>query len=382
LGGVLTAAAVAVPEGDRLTVHRPGWLAIDGGRVTDAGQGSAPGALDLGDVVLAPGFVDIQVNGIHDVDFAVADADAWRRAGRVLLGHGVTSYCPTLVSAPLGTYGPTLERVAAARDDALARGLPSIAGAHLEGPFLGGAPGAHPLELLRLAQPEWLAARLDALPGVVRIVTLAPEADPMLAATRLLAERGVVVALGHSTAPYEDVLDAVDAGARVVTHLYNGMPPFHHRAPGLVGAALDDDRLTPSIIGDLVHVHPVALRLAIARKRNVALVTDAVAVPGRTAGLTWTEVDGAARLADGTLAGSMLTMDVGVRNLVSIGVRLDRALELAASVPARLLGLDTYAARVGGCADLVALDAATLAVRAVWLEGVQLRGPEVWRELS
>jgi N-acetylglucosamine-6-phosphate deacetylase len=379
LAGVLAAAAVAVPEADRLRLHRPGWLALEGGRVVDAGEGIAPGALELGDVVLGPGFVDLQVNGVHDVDFAIADEDGWRRAGRSLLGHGVTSYCPTLVSAPLGTYGPTLERIAAARDDAATRGLPSILGAHLEGPFLGGAPGAHAPELLRLAQPEWLSALLDAQPGLVRIVTLAPEADPMLAATRLLSQRGVIVAIGHSAASYEDVIDAADAGARVVTHLFNGMPPFHHREPGLVGAALDDDRLTPTIIGDLVHVHPVGLRLAVARKRNVALVTDAVAVPGRSAGVTWSEVDGAARLADGTLAGAVSTMDVALRNLVSIGVRLDRALELAAAVPARLLGLDQYAVGIGGCADLVALDATTLAVRAVWMEGVQLRGPEVWR---
>ena len=203
MAGVLAAAAVAVPEGDRLRLHRPGWLALEGGRVVDAGEGVAPGALELGDVVLGPGFVDLQINGVHDVDFAIADEDGWRRAGRSLLGHGVTSYCPTLVSAPLGTYGPTLERIAAARDDAATRGLPSIIGAHLEGPFLGGAPGAHAPELLRLAQPEWLSARLDAQPGLVRIVTLAPEADPMLAATRLLSQRGVIVAIGQSSAKGE-----------------------------------------------------------------------------------------------------------------------------------------------------------------------------------
>jgi N-acetylglucosamine-6-phosphate deacetylase len=378
--GVLAAGAVVVPDGDGIVVREPGWLALDAGRVVGSGDGIAPGALDLGNVVLAPGFVDLQVNGIADVDFVSADEDAWRRAGRLLLGHGVTSYCPTIITAPLGIYGPALERVAAARADASERSLPRIVGAHLEGPFLGGAPGAHPRELLRDAHVEWLSALLDGAPGVVRIVTLAPEADRTLAATRLLASRGVAVSLGHSTASYEEVTNAAEAGARLVTHLFNGMPPLHHREPGLVGAGLDLDQLTPTLIADLVHVHPVALRLAIARKRNIALVSDAVAVRSGVVGdVTISEGDGAARLADGTLAGSVLTMDAAVRNLVGIGVPLVRALEMASCIPARLLHADDFGdCGIGGRADLVALDMTTLAVLAVWIDGVQVRGPEVW----
>jgi N-acetylglucosamine-6-phosphate deacetylase len=378
--GVLAAATVVVPEGDGVVVHEPGWLALDGGLVVDAGAGAARGALDLDGVVLAPGFVDLQVNGVDDVDFVAADAEGWRRAGRLLLAHGVTSYCPTIVTAPLGTYGPALERIAAARADASERSLPAIIGAHLEGPFLGGAPGAHPRELLRDAQPEWLSALLDGQPDVVRVVTLAPEADRTRAATRLLASRGVVVSLGHSTATYEEAAAVVQAGARLVTHLFNGMSPLHHRDPGLVGAALDIDALTPTLIADLVHVHPVVLRLAIARKRNIALVTDAVAVKSGAVGdIPLSEVDGAARLADGTLAGSVLTMDVAVRNLVAIGVPLVHALEMASCIPARMLSIGDFGdCGIGGRADLVALEPSTLVVRAVWIEGVQIRGPEVW----
>ncbi len=378
--GVLAAAAVMVPEGDTIAVHEPGWIALDGGVVVDAGAGARTGALDLHDVFLAPGFVDLQVNGVDDVDFASADADGWRRAGRLLLGHGVTSYCPTIVTAPLGTYGPALRRVAAARADAGERSLPAIIGAHLEGPFLGGAPGAHPRELLRDAQPEWITALLDGEPGIVRIVTVAPEADRAHAATRLLASRGVLVSLGHSTATYDEAMSASEAGARLVTHVFNGMSPFHHREPGLAGAALDLDRLTPTLIADLVHVHPAALRLAIARKRNIALITDAVAVKaGAVGGIAVREVDGAARLPDGTLAGSVLTMDAAVRNLVGIGVRLSRALEMASTIPARLLSLGDFGhCGVGGRADLVALDRSTLTVRGAWIDGVQARGPEVW----
>lgn len=361
-------------------LHEPGWLAVDGGVVVDAGEGTVAGALNLGSVVLAPGFVDLQVNGIADVDFVAADPEGWRRAGRRLLAHGVTAYCPTIVTAPLGTYGPVLERVAAARADAAERSLPAIVGAHLEGPFLGGAPGAHPRELLRETQPEWLSALLDGHRDVVRMVTLAPEADRALAGTRLLTSRGVTVSLGHSTATYDEAAAAARAGARLVTHLYNGMSPLHHREPGLVGAALDIDDLTPTLIADLVHVHPVALRLAIARKRNVALVTDSVAVRAGVVGeITVSESGGAARLADGTLAGSVLTMDAAVRNIVAIGVPRLRAIEMASCIPAQALRLGDFGdCGVGGRADLVALDPTTLAVLAAWIDGVQVRGPEVW----
>lgn len=246
-----------------------------------------------------------------------------------------------------------------------------IAGVHLEGPFLGDAPGAHPRGLLRPADPEWLAALLDARPDTVRIVTLAPEADAGLAATRLLAARGVIVALGHSGASDADARRAADAGATLVTHLFNGMAALDHRAPGLVVAALDDPRLTPTLIGDLVHVHASVIRVASAVKARVALVSDAVAVEtGTSAGLRIEERDGAARLADGSLAGSVIAMDDALRNAMAIGLGLDRAVELAAVVPARVLGLDTFGSRgIGGIADLVSLDAATDVIRGVWLAG-------------
>ena len=243
--------------------------------------------------------------------------------------------------------------------------LPTIVGVHLEGPFLGGAPGAHPVALVRPADCEWLRALLAAFPRLVTIVTLAPEADPGLAATRLLAEYGVTVALGHSTATYDEARAAGDAGARLVTHLFNGMGPLHHREPGLAGAALDDERLTPTLIPDLVHVHAAALRLAIRTKHSVALVTDRVA----TTGLSVTE-DGAARLDDGTLAGSTLSMARAVQNTVGLGIPVERAVEMAATMPADALGLpDRGRIAAGMRADLVALDPSSLTVRAVWLGG-------------
>jgi N-acetylglucosamine-6-phosphate deacetylase len=344
----------------------PGWVAVDDGVIVEVGSGSPPsGASDHGAALLVPGFIDLQVNGVGDVDFASADSGGWRRAGRAQLEQGVTAYCPTLVSAPLDDYAPALDRVGTARVDAHDRPLPAIVGVHLEGPFLGGAPGAHPVALLRSADCAWLGGVLDTFPDLVALMTLAPEADPDFGATKLLHERGVRVALGHSTARYEQAVAAADAGARVVTHLFNGMAPLHHREPGLAGAALDDDRLTPTIIADLVHVHPAALRLAIARKPNVALVTDRVAIGG-----VHIRDDGAAQLADGTLAGSTLSMDRAVRNVVGLGVPVERAVDMAATIPARALGLtDRGRIVAGGRADLVALDPDSLAVRAVWVAG-------------
>lgn len=370
----IAAASVVVPgsPGRPTDIRAPAWLTIDAGRVVEIGAGRAPaGATDLGDAVLAPGFVDLQVNGVGRVDFAAATADEWRRAREELLLGGVTSCVPTIVTAPLDAYDPMLVAVdAAAKEPASGARLEGV---HLEGPFLGGAPGAHPVELLRPGDPDWLAGLLDRHAGLVRIVTLAPEVDAELACTRLLARRGVRVALGHSTASYELARAAAGAGATIVTHLFNGMEPLHHRDPGLAGAALDDERLTPTLIADLVHVHPAALRLAIARKRDVALVTDAVAVPG--AGPEPVHVEGrVARMPDGTIAGSVITMARAVANVVALGLPAERAVELATVVPARVLALDTFAARgIGGRADLVALDPHGLTTRAVWLGGELVR---------
>ena len=345
------------------------WTAISDGRVVDQGAHEPPDdAEQLGDVLLAPGFVDLQMNGIADIDFWRATPDDWRRAGRQVLESGATSYLPTLVTAPLDGYDDALARVAAAQEDARAQGLAQIEGVHLEGPFLGDAPGAHPVDLIRPVDVAWLVGLLERHPGLVRLVTLAPEADPELDGTRALRAHGVVVALGHSRCTAAEAHAAADAGATLVTHLFNGMGPLDHHRPGLVVAALSDPRLTPSLIADFVHVDRSVVDLAL-RLRACALITDAVAVGVEYFGQRVVERDGAAWLPDGTLTGSTLTMDRAVRNVAGL-VGVERAVELGAAVPARVLGLPTYAARgVGGRADLVALDRETLEVQGVWLAG-------------
>ena len=363
----LAASTVATPAG----LLRPGAVEVADGRIVAVGPPDPGEAVP--DRVLAPGFVDLQVNGHGDVDVARADGADWDRLDALLLAQGVTTWCPTLVTAPLDAYAAPLARIAAAAAARRPGGgapRPAIAGAHLEGPFLGGAPGAHRPELIVPPDLDWLGS----LPPVVRMVTLAPEAPAAAEAVRLLAGRGVLVALGHSTATHHQALAAARAGARLVTHLFNGMGPFHHRSPGLVGAALADDGLAVSVIADGVHLDPLAVRLAFRAKGpgRVVLVTDAVAVGGGgTAGLDVAVVDGAARLADGRLAGSTLTMDAAVRHaVVAAGVPLAEAVAAASATPAALLGLvDRGRLEPGRRADLVALSP-DLAVEQVWVAGV------------
>jgi N-acetylglucosamine-6-phosphate deacetylase len=344
----------------------PGWLALDAGTIVEVGHGSPPrDALDLADRVVAPGFVDLQCNGIGAIDFATSDPEDWRRAQRALARRGVTAICPTFVTAPLDAYDAMLAATAAASVATPPDGA-ALVGAHLEGPFLGGALGAHDASLVRAADVAWLLGLLARHEGLVRVVTLAPEADPGSRATTALVAAGVVVALGHTTASFEEALAAADAGATVVTHLFNGMASLHHRDPGVAGAALTDDRLTPTMIADFVHVHPAVLALAFAAT-TVATVSDSVSSAGVV------ERDGAAWLVDGTLAGATTQLDGALANLCAAGIDPERAIASLTAVPARLLGLaDRGVLRDGAVADVVALDPETLAVERVWLRGEEI----------
>ncbi len=356
----MRAATVMTPAGPVSDAE----VVIDGGLIADVRGATGP----VPDTVLVPGFVDLQVNGIGTVDVAGATAPDWDQLDHALLAQGVTTWCPTIVTAPLDELEASLAAIA----DAARRpggGRPEIAGAHLEGPFLA-VPGAHRRQFLR---PRVDGAWLASLGSLVKIVTLAPELPGALDAIAELSDRGVVVALGHSAGTAETALEGADAGARLVTHVGNAMGPLHQRAPGLVGAALTDERLSVSVIADLVHSHPVFVRLAFTSKsaRGVALVTDSVAAPpGPTP----------PRLPNGTLAGSVLRMDDAVSNVVRrCAVSLPDALEAAGATPARLLGLDDRGAIAPGRrADVVALEPTgdgTPRVASVWVAGVEAWPP-------
>jgi N-acetylglucosamine-6-phosphate deacetylase len=328
----------------------PGWVSVERGRIVATGSGTAPrGAIDLGDAFVAPGFIDLQVNGTGAVDFATATVDEIVHAIDTLIGGGTTGLLPTLCSAPLDTYDAMLTRLRRVQDQR----PDAVLGVHLEGPFLGGAPGAHPVDLLCPIDLPWLANLCDTYGDFIKIVTLAPEADADGAAIAMLTARNIVVALGHSTIDYDGARQAVTRGARLATHLFNGMGPLHHRAPGLAGAALTDRRIVPSLIADFVHVHPAMVKLALDVRPDAVLVTDAVP-------------DAATHLPDGTLAGSTLTMARALANVASLGFPAARAVRYATANPARALGLDDRGRIAPGArGDLVVLNPTSLAVRQV-----------------
>jgi N-acetylglucosamine-6-phosphate deacetylase len=333
-----------------------GDVELTGGAVSACGLPS-PG----GRGIAAPGFVDLQVNGFAGVDLLGADAAGYARAGEALLATGVTAYLPTFITAPADVLLEALRGVPAAAP-VFGRMGARILGVHLEGPFLSpGRLGAHPPGHRRDPDPALLERLLAA--GPVRLVTLAPELPGSGPLLDLLAARGVVASLGHTDARAADANAAFDRGVRSVTHLFNAMRPFGHRDPGLAGAALARDGVVVHLIADGVHVAPEAMLTAWrAARGRVALVTDAIAGAGLgdgTYALGGVEVevrDGVARRTGGVLAGSVLTLDAAVRNVVALGVPLEEALAAASTVPAGLLGLPAGGLEPGAPADVVVLD--------------------------
>jgi N-acetylglucosamine-6-phosphate deacetylase len=356
----IAASRVVLPDG----VLSPGVVDVEDGVIVEVAATRGP----VPERILVPGFVDLQVNGVDDVDVSTAEGADWLRLGALLARGGTTTWCPTLISSPLDAYAAPMARIAGAAADP-PTATPTIAGIHLEGPFLGGMPGAHPVERILPLDGDWLAT----VPDLVRIVTLGAEIDGATKAITGLTERGIVASLGHSAATVDEATAAIDAGATLVTHCFNAMAPLHHRSPGLVGAALSDPRVTVSLIADLVHVHPVVLTVALRAKSpdGIALVTDAVAWRSEHVGQIGITFDGrSAHRADGTLAGSVLTMARAFRNLVDhCHASLTEAVRAASTTPARVLGLDDRGRIAAGQrADLVALDA-TLDVDTTWIAG-------------
>ncbi|MGI8700299.1 MAG: N-acetylglucosamine-6-phosphate deacetylase [Nocardioidaceae bacterium] len=377
--GVLITADLVVAGGQVLA---PGWLDLDRGRVVALGSGvpPRPATQGLGPVTVVPGFVDIHVHGGGGATFA-ADPDDARTAVAQHRRHGTTTSLASLVTAPRDE----LPRLVAGAADLVDAGI--VAGLHLEGPWLSQARcGAHRPDWLRDPEPAELEAVLAAGRGTIAMVTLAPERRGGLDAVRRLVDDGIVVAVGHTDGSYDQTRSAIDAGARVATHLFNAMRPIHHREPGPVVALLGDDRVVVEMIMDGVHVHP-ALYAGVVRQvgaERIALVTDAMAATGMPDGaydlgsLGVTVTAGVARLTDGdSIAGSTATMDQIFRTalaaLVSGGSGPDDGLLAAvrqtSATPARVLGRTGHDLSVGGVADLVVLDA-QLQVTQVMQDGV------------
>jgi N-acetylglucosamine-6-phosphate deacetylase len=310
--------------------------------------------VEPGDIIV-PGFLDLQVNGLADNDAAAGEA-AVAEISRLLPKYGVVGFMPTVISRPIAEAVRFVEACAAAE----APGA-KVLGAHVEGPFLNPRyAGAHDPQCLVLPEHEKVRMLLESQPA---LVTLAPELPGAIDAIRALTAADVIVSAGHSGATMAEANAGFDAGIQFGTHLFNAMSPLHHREPGLPGALLADERITIGLIADGVHVHATMLSLAVktAGAERIALTTDQTAAagspPGRyvIAGRETISDGTSVRLADGTLAGSVATMDHLVRVMAGLpGVGLRRAVEMASATPARLLGLDR-GIRAGAPADLVVL---------------------------
>jgi N-acetylglucosamine-6-phosphate deacetylase len=349
-----------------------GDVTIEDGVITAAGV--EPAARDG---LAVPGFVDLHINGVAGVDFLTAEPADYRHAGEALARTGVVAYQPSFVSSDLSAYAEPLasaQVVAGAEREA---GLPLVAGVHLEGPFLSRAwPGAHVAE--HLLEPDVRVAEQLVGAGPVTMMTLAPELPGALELIEWLAARDVVVSCGHSDADASQAYAAFDRGARAITHIHNAHRRWRPRDPGIGGAALVREDVAVQAIVDDVHLAPEsAYATFLAAGRRFCLVTDAIEAAMLDAGeyeLGGRPVrlrDGAVRLADGTLAGSVLTMDEAVRNLVRCGAALPDAVYAASTAPARLLGRpDLGTLRIGASAHLAVLDE-DLRVRRTLVAGVE-----------
>jgi N-acetylglucosamine-6-phosphate deacetylase len=372
---VLAGADVVLP--DRLL--SPGTILVDGDRIADLVPGARTGGagdvhFDLPQHYVVPGFIDVHVHGVEGTDTQDGE-DAIRTIAARMPRFGVTAFCPTSIACAPAVLRRMLAAVRASRT-APPSGRARVLPAHLESNFLNPEyHGAQPLECLRLPRgdgPEGAFTGAEILEEIaaaqpdVGIVTVAPEIEGGLDLVRDLASKGHHVSLGHSGASYEEAMAAIDAGARQATHLFNRMPPLGHRRPGLAGAVLEHEEVVAELVCDGVHVHPSMVRVALAAKQTsrIMAITDGTAGSGLARGTRSTiggrpiVVGDVATLEDGTIAGSVLTMDRAFAKLVTaMGLSLVDAVTVCATTPARALHLRGFGVIAkGATADLVVLD--------------------------
>lgn len=350
------------------------------GIIVGLGAGAKQAAshtIDATDCLALPGFIDLHAHGGDGADTLDATPEALARMATFFARHGVTAFVATAAAQERAVLTAAVAAVAAA--------LPHppegarLLGLHLEGPYLAPAwAGAQPVAHFRPADPAeycpWLAT------GAVKIITLAPEVAGCAALIAEAAARGIHVSAGHTGASYAELQAAIALGLRGITHTFNAMPPLHQRQPGPVGAALSDDRLFAEVIVDNVHLHPAVVALLVRAKgpARTALITDAIRAAGlpdgeySLGGLPVRVKGSVARTPSGALAGSTLTLDAALRNVMDTAhVAITAAATMAALTPAHMLGLAHRKGRLapGMDADLVLLDAATLEVRLTMVEG-------------
>ncbi len=317
--------------------------------------------------ILAPGFIDVHIHGGSGHDVMERAPSALAAIERGMVKHGVTSYFPTTVTAPLPDTLRSLEHLGkAVRSNSFAPGRSRPLGIHLEGPFISHVKrGVHPPENLLPPSPHMLRQLYDASGGTVRMLTIAPELDGAVETIAEAARLGIQTSLGHSNATLAEANAGIQAGARHATHTFNAMRALDHREPGILGAVLSDDRLTADLIADGLHVAPSVIKLFLAAKGigRAILITDAISATGmpdgdyKLGGFTVQVRDGRCDL-DGKLAGSVLTLDRAVRNVMQfVPLSLENAVRLVTLNPARCAGLaDSRGVLASGrIADVVVL---------------------------
>src|SRR5271168_582436 len=368
-------------------------ILVEGSRITAIGHRDEvkipEGAVDYvaSGMTVVPGFVDVHIHGAGGHDVMEANADALDRITSTVALHWTTSMVATTVTSPVDQTCKSLEGIAQyirahEKPDENPRAAAEILGIHLEGPFISRARrGVHPLDSITKPSLEIFEKFRVAADGIVRILTIAPELPGALELIAAAVASGIVVAIGHTDADYEQTMAAVKAGARHTVHFYNAMRPFSHRDPGVIGAILTEPDVTAEVIADGTHVAGPAIQVLLGTKGfdTVILVSDGTAATGMRDGtfkLGGFEVqvrDGVVRNSEGKLAGSTLTIDRAIRYLVELGVPMVDAIRMATILPARRLGLAGKKGiiAVGADADLVVLTP-DLHVAGVMTRGVGL----------
>lgn len=337
--------------------------------------------VEAGDFTAIPGFVDVHIHGAGGRDVMEGTTDALRTVAKKLAQFGTTSFLATTVTAGTDDTLRAVEGMAryVAEQHQSDPACAEVLGIHFEGPFLSKARrGVHPADLLQLPSAPVLERFLKAAAGNARILTIAPEllgATPCIDAAR---NAGLVVSIGHTDATYEQARAAIARGARHATHVYNAMRPFTHRDPGVIGAVLTSTDVTAELIADGIHVDEVAMKILLQAKgsERVVLISDGISATGMPdgkymlGGIEVTVSNGVCRNADGNLAGSTLTLDRALRNIVNLGIPLPAAVRMLTLNPASLLGIEFKkgALRTGADADILLLDEG-LQIRQVWTRG-------------
>ncbi len=374
---VINAGVVYTP----LEAVREASLTIRDGVIVGLKKGwsSLPGAVDLKDFIVAPGFIDTHIHGCCGHDTNTSTATGIRSMAEELARYGVTAFLPTTVTASHEALLKAAKTVSAYVEEAGGEPLGAEPlGIHFEGPYINPEMrGAQNPEYIRPPSIEEFDEYLEASRSMLRIMDLAPEVKGSLELIGHAASSGVEVGLGHTNATYEEALRAIRAGASRATHIFNAMRRFHHRDPGVALACLQSPHVYVEVIADLVHLSPHTLRLVVdyAGPSRTVLVTDAISAAGlpdgeyTLGGLRVEVKGGVARLSSGVLAGSTLTMDRAVRNIVSLGYKLEDAFRMASLTPAQSLGLRGMGCLRPGCrADMVVLDK-DLRIRGTFVKG-------------